>query len=348
MKKYIGTKQIEATPMTLGEFIEKTGRNPYEKDCAMHNDAQEGYLVKYKDGYESWSPKDVFEEAYHEGTMKDVSDGYHTFKELYRYRMLYNAAFFNELAKIQKIKVCKSHKHNNGELCFGGGWFIVMAELPTGQISNHYEDSDWDLFNVPELETAWKWDGHTPQEAATRLTNYLSSSKGDFKDRLYIELEDLKSKLEKLVLFNESGKVDEVVKDNYQKFLLRLQQVIMGNYVETLECRIKCLGGAPILLTQMSFGVAIEALKFGCAIRRSGWNGKGMFVVKQVPSAISETIIPGMQSLPQSAKDLLMARENKAIWYCNQMLIIHPDGRADSWVPSSSDIFANDWEIVKC
>lgn len=61
--------------------------------------------------------------------MGNVSDGYHTFNELYRYRMLYNAAFFNELAK-GDVKVCKSHKHYDGEECFGGGWFIVMAELP--------------------------------------------------------------------------------------------------------------------------------------------------------------------------------------------------------------------------
>ena len=31
----------------------------------------------------------------------------------------------------------------------------------------------------------------------------------------------------------------------------------------------------------------------------------------------------------------------------NQMLIINPDGRADSWVPSSSDVFDEDWEIVE-
>lgn len=84
--------------------------------------------------------------------MGNVSDGYHTFNELYRYRMLYNAAFFNELAK-GDIKVCKSHKHYDGEECFGGGWFIVMAELPTGQISNHYENRYWELFNIPELDT---------------------------------------------------------------------------------------------------------------------------------------------------------------------------------------------------
>lgn len=97
----------------------------------------------------------------------------------------------------------------------------------------------------------------------------------------------------------------------------------------------------------MDFGKAIEALKAGEAVQRSGWNGKGLFVVKQVPAHITEDIIPKMQSLPQRAKDLILASENKYIDYTNQMLIINPDGRADSWVPSSSDVFAEDWQIVK-
>lgn len=37
----------------------------------------------------------------------EVSDGYHTFNELYRYRMLYNAAFFNLLARSGQVEVCK-------------------------------------------------------------------------------------------------------------------------------------------------------------------------------------------------------------------------------------------------
>lgn len=96
----------------------------------------------------------------------------------------------------------------------------------------------------------------------------------------------------------------------------------------------------------MDFGKVIEALKSGLAVRRKGWNGKGMFVVKQIPSHIEGGIIPTMQSLPQSAKDILLSRENAHIDYTNQMLIINPDGRADSWVPSSSDVFAEDWELV--
>lgn len=104
----------------------------------------------------------------------EISDGYHTFNELYYYRMLYNAAFFNTLPKEW---VHKSKKHYDGKECFDGGWFIVMANLPTGQISNHYELKDWDLFQIPEKETADEWDGHTPQEAAERLHKYLLDAK---------------------------------------------------------------------------------------------------------------------------------------------------------------------------
>lgn len=96
----------------------------------------------------------------------------------------------------------------------------------------------------------------------------------------------------------------------------------------------------------MTFGKIIEELKKGMAVYREGWNGKGMFVVKQIPCTIDGDTIPHMQSLPHSAKEILMGREKKEISYTNQMLIINQDGRADSWVPSSSDVFADDWQIV--
>jgi hypothetical protein len=112
----------------------------------------------------------------------EVSDGYHTFNELYDYRALYNAAFFNSLAVYVEnmgywdvdYDVHKSKKHSDGEECFGGGWFVVMAELPTGQISNHYPMKDWDLFHIPEKEKANKWDGHTPQDVAKRMREFLA------------------------------------------------------------------------------------------------------------------------------------------------------------------------------
>lgn len=236
------------------------------------------YIIKGVNGEFFPCKPDIFEKTYlHEDDMMgNISDGYHTFNELYRYRMLYNAAFFNELAK-GDIKVCKSHRHYDGEECFGGGWFIVMAELPTGQISNHYENRYWELFDIPRLDKAWEWDGHTSDEALRRLENYLLMIKSD----------------------------------------------------------------------SMNFGDAIKILKQGGAIRRKGWNGKGLVVFKQVPAHIDSDIIPKMQSLPQSAKDLIMGSKG-FIDYTSQCLIYNENtGRSDSWVPSISDVFAEDWEIVR-
>jgi len=134
--------------------------------------------------------KDGFQDIVQQGinnTPDDIRghyhDGYHTFNELYEFRKVYNAALFNEWAiegkrrfsvgwMSDRIKhnVHKSWKHHDGELCFGGGWFIVVAMLPTGQISNHYKAEDWDLFDIPETETAlYEFDGHTAQDVLQRL-----------------------------------------------------------------------------------------------------------------------------------------------------------------------------------
>lgn len=100
----------------------------------------------------------------------NISDGYHTFNELYEFRKIYNAVLFNEWAKQQKYSVHKSWRHHDGELCFGGGWFIVVANLPTGQISNHYQAKDWDLFKCTECERPINpFDGHTSQDVIERL-----------------------------------------------------------------------------------------------------------------------------------------------------------------------------------
>ena len=61
MKRYIGTKIIEASPA-----IRKGGKvyDANELIPRSMEPVEEGYKVRYSDGYESFSPKDVFEEAY--------------------------------------------------------------------------------------------------------------------------------------------------------------------------------------------------------------------------------------------------------------------------------------------
>lgn len=105
----------------------------------------------------------------------NISDGYHTFNELYEFRLLYNAAFFNLIYRGDYTEVYKSKLHSDGEHPFGDpNWFIVVAKLPAvGQISNHYEMKDWDLFKIPEKYQAEEWDGHTSQDVAKRLRTCL-------------------------------------------------------------------------------------------------------------------------------------------------------------------------------
>lgn len=62
MKKFIGTKVIEAKPMSRGEYNKYRGW----KIPADENPDDKGYLVRYPDGYESWSPEKQFNEAYRE------------------------------------------------------------------------------------------------------------------------------------------------------------------------------------------------------------------------------------------------------------------------------------------
>jgi hypothetical protein len=79
MKHYIGTKIIEAEPATRyscpDEFFIHHDTDEFTKKelefFELHKDAtsEPGYAVRYTDGYESWSPKGVFEKAYLELTV---------------------------------------------------------------------------------------------------------------------------------------------------------------------------------------------------------------------------------------------------------------------------------------
>ena len=58
LQEYVGSKIILAMPMTRNLFIEQKGKGEKVKPD------EHGYKVVYPDGYESWSPKYAFENAY--------------------------------------------------------------------------------------------------------------------------------------------------------------------------------------------------------------------------------------------------------------------------------------------
>jgi len=104
--------------------------------------------------------------------VEEISDGYHTFEELYDFRLVYNALLFNEWAKSGKYNVHKSIRHSDGKPCFGDkfNWFIVVANLPEGQISNHYPVSYWNWFEIPDFPKAkFEYDFHTSRDVFHRL-----------------------------------------------------------------------------------------------------------------------------------------------------------------------------------
>ena len=93
-----------------------------------------------------------------------VSDGYHTFDELYHHR----AVLFSVICNTHKELAWKSKLHDTGDMY--DGMFIVGIETPEGQATYHYDINPyWDMFDVKELPKAPKWDGHTPDEAIRRI-----------------------------------------------------------------------------------------------------------------------------------------------------------------------------------
>lgn len=103
-----------------------------------------------------------------------TSDGFHTFDELYAYRKAYHAMWVKANKGNAEYGIHKSLRHSSGEPCFGGGWFIVVASLPTGQISNHYKLKDWDLFECEARELPDPYDGHTPAQSLQRMMDFLT------------------------------------------------------------------------------------------------------------------------------------------------------------------------------
>ena len=96
----------------------------------------------------------------------EISDGFHTFNSLYNQRMYLWAA----LVKAYKDKAWKSKKHNDGKLCFGGGWFIVGITTPAGDYTYHYELEYWGLFDCKVLDKAPEFDGHTDKDVTRVMT----------------------------------------------------------------------------------------------------------------------------------------------------------------------------------
>ena len=103
-------------------------------------------------------------------TFKDVSDGYHTFGELYAHRHALTLNLMKELS----TKAWFSKFHDDGTMFEGN--FIVGIDLPSGMITYHLPLSLYDYAKktkATELARGKKYDGHTPDDVIKRLMSNI-------------------------------------------------------------------------------------------------------------------------------------------------------------------------------
>ena len=96
-----------------------------------------------------------------------------------------------------------------------------------------------------------------------------------------------------------------------------LDFMVQGN---TLELPAQNIDG-------FGFGIALDILKKGGKVRRTGWNGRGMWVEMQHPDAHSKMTLPYLYlNYPDNA--------------------LNTPGARVPWLASQTDILATDWELV--
>ena len=114
-----------------------------------------------------------------------ISDGYHTFKELYDMRLALTVALFRKLEDMNRRSWESSHtslrqypyqhitwrsrQHSDGTM-FEGMFIVGVYKTPGKMITFHYHDEHWNRFGLADvIEKAPEWDGHTDKDVIERL-----------------------------------------------------------------------------------------------------------------------------------------------------------------------------------
>jgi hypothetical protein len=93
------------------------------------------------------------------------------------------------------------------------------------------------------------------------------------------------------------------------------------------------------LLTHLfGFSSALELLKKGDKVARSGWNGKGMFIF----------MVPAAQIIVVEGRPLSSTfRPGSTVRYCAHIDMLTVNRSVVPWLASQTDLLAEDWYVVK-
>ena len=86
----------------------------------------------------------------------------------------------------------------------------------------------------------------------------------------------------------------------------------------------------------MDFSEALQLIRSGHKVARSGWNGKGMFLF----------LVPGSTFQVNRAPLLGIYPEGTTIDYRSHIDMKTADGSVVPWVASQSDLLENDWDLI--
>lgn len=100
-----------------------------------------------------------------------ISDGYHTFDELYDHRNL----LFLALCDAEGGGWCSLKQSDGSQV---EGWFIAGISLDSGSVTYHLPLRLWDLACscCEMLPIAPEWDGHTSDDVLCRLSEHIERS----------------------------------------------------------------------------------------------------------------------------------------------------------------------------
>lgn len=101
----------------------------------------------------------------------DISDGFHTFGELYAHRRALTAVLAGLIPGSYRTK-----EHHPEDSTILEGRFLVCIPTPAGPITYHYPLEHWSEFSaIPALEHAARWDGATADDTVTRLLSWAGA-----------------------------------------------------------------------------------------------------------------------------------------------------------------------------
>jgi hypothetical protein len=351
MYEYIGVKLIKATPMTRGEFA----MHKYHKEVNEGLPSDMGYLVKYTDDYESWSPKEHFDEAYQmtypddfefninrdrpysDFQLRAIDEFDELFKKLTGLTRAVVSDKFDTLPEKVQLRLGKQLRAMTvyRDVLYDGICDFVVGEENT--FTEKKETVNEEKEEIPEKEYK------KLSDVMTRMgyESHFNLKKTDLKSWTgFLVVNGVGTDLTKLFNIIDGCEQLHIIRFSLQDGIydeINFDFITCDNALLSdlsteinLKCRTILSDVSPKndlskSGKNMNFGQALHYLKEGEKVARVGWNGNGMHCFGRFPDSNSKMTHPYFViTIPG----------------CEEGTRMLP------WQPAQVDLFAEDWEIV--